>query len=123
MRWPLTIHNSWRGARFLREHAFESVNVRDAARVAGMARRQFERLFVSLIGRAPKAEVLRLRLEYAKKLLIDTNWTLSQIADKAGFKSAAYLNAMFVDKIQMTPGKFRQNAKLKSTDPILNWPR
>jgi LacI family transcriptional regulator len=100
------------GARFLREHSFESVNIKDAAQIAGMSRRQFERLFLSYIGRSPKAEVLRLRLEYAKKLLADTNWTLSQIADKTGFKSAAYLHAVFSQKVKMTPGKFRQSAIL-----------
>jgi LacI family transcriptional regulator len=96
------------GARFLREHAFEAVNVKDAARIAGMSRRQFERLFVEYVGRAPKAEVLRLRLERAKKLLLDTNWSLSRIADQTGFKSAAYLHAVFSQKIKMTPGKFRK---------------
>lgn len=102
------------GARFLREHAFEAVSVADAARIAGMSRRQFERLFMKYVGRAPKAEVLRLRLEHVKKLLVDTNWPLSRIADQTGFKSGAYLHAVFSQKMKMTPGKLRKNAKLKS---------
>jgi LacI family transcriptional regulator len=102
------------GARFLREHAFEAVQVVDAARLAGMSRRQFERLFMKYVGRAPKAEVLRLRLEHVKKLLVDTDWPLSRIADQTGFKSAAYLHAVFSQKMKMTPGKLRKNARLKS---------
>jgi LacI family transcriptional regulator len=102
------------GARFLREHAFESVNVKELARVAGMSRRQFERLFADHVGRPPKAEILRLRLEHVKKLLADTNWTLSQVAEKTGFNSAAYLHAVFTKKIKMTPGKFRHSVKIGS---------
>ena len=103
------------GARFLREHVFEAVNVKDVARAAGMSRRQFERLFAAHVGRAPKAEILRLRLEYAKKLLADTNWTLAEIAEKTGFNSANYLHAVFSEKNKITPGKFRQSAKPKSS--------
>jgi LacI family transcriptional regulator len=102
------------GARFLREHVFDVITVNDVARAAGMSRRQFERLFSAHVGRAPKAELLRLRLEHAKKLLAGTDWTLAQVAEKTGFSSAGYLHAVFSQKTTMTPGSFRQQAKLQS---------
>lgn len=102
------------GARFLREHAFDPITVNDAARAAGMSRRVFERRFAIQMGRAPKAEVLRLRLERAKSLLASTDWSLAEIAERTGFKYGGYLHAVFTDKVGMTPGQFRKEAKAES---------
>jgi LacI family transcriptional regulator len=99
------------GVQFMREHAFEKITVQDIVRAAGISRRAFERRFAKMVGRAPKAEILRLRLECAKKLLTETNWTLAQIARKTGFKYGEHLHVMFSQKTGITPGKFRQNAK------------
>src|SRR5580698_145651 len=103
------------GARFLREHAFDPITVNDAARAAGMSRRVFERRFATQMGRAPKAEVLRLRIERAKALLANTDWPLAKIAERTGFKHGGYLHAVFGDKMGMTPGQFRKQAKLESS--------
>jgi LacI family transcriptional regulator len=99
------------GARFLREHLFEAITVNDMARAAGMSRRVFERRFVSQIGRAPKAELLRLRIERVKELLADTDWPLAQISERTGFKHSEYLHTVFTQKTGTTPGKFRTAAK------------
>ncbi|HEX4350205.1 MAG TPA: XylR family transcriptional regulator, partial [Verrucomicrobiae bacterium] len=83
------------GTRFMREHAFQAININEVAKAAGMSRRVFERRFVAQVGRAPKAEVLRLRLERVKDLLADTDWTLAQIAERTGFKYSEYLHTVF----------------------------
>ncbi len=110
------------GARFLRDHVFEPISVNDMARAAGMSRRVFERRFVSQIGRAPKAEVLRLRLERVKELLTDTDWPLAQISERTGFKHTEYLHTVFTQKTGATPGKFRAAAKAASREPALPEP-
>lgn len=102
------------GARFLREHAFDAITVNDAARAAGMSRRVFERRFAAQMGRAPKAEVLRIRLERAKTLLANTDWPLAKIAERTGFKYGGYLHAVFGEKMGMTPGQFRKRVKMES---------
>lgn len=99
------------GAHFMREHLFEPISVNDIARAAGMSRRVFERRFTIRVGRAPKAEVQRLRLERVKELLVETDWTLGQIAEKTGFKYSEYLHTVFTQKTGVTPGKFRKDAQ------------
>jgi LacI family transcriptional regulator len=106
------------GIRFLREHAFETLTVNDMARAAGMSRRVFERQFIAQIGRPPKSEVLRLRLERVKQLLENTEWTLAQIAERTGFKYSEYLHAVFTQKTGVTPGKFRNNLKRTSKSRV-----
>jgi LacI family transcriptional regulator len=99
------------GARFMREHVFENITTNDMARAAGMSRRVFERRFLTQVGRSPKAEVLRLRLDRVKDLLTNTDWNLAQIAERTGFKYAEYLHSVFSQKIGLTPGKFRRKGK------------
>jgi LacI family transcriptional regulator len=55
-----------------------------------------------------------LRLEKVKELLTDTNWNLSQIAEKTGFNYGEYLHTVFTLKLGITPGKFRRHAKITS---------
>jgi LacI family transcriptional regulator len=104
------------GTRFLRAHAFEAITMNDVARAAGISRRAFERRFVAHVGRAPKAEAMRLRMERVKELLVNTDWPLAQIARKTGFKHSEYLHRSFTKRIGTTPGKFRKRAKLASGD-------
>jgi LacI family transcriptional regulator len=102
------------GLRFLREHVFDPITMAVVARAAGMSLRVFERRFVEQMGRPPKAEMLRLRLERAKQLLADTDWSLAEIAEKTGFKYGEYLHSVFTQKLRITPGKFRRQADLAS---------
>jgi len=106
------------GLRFIRDHAFDPITINEVAKVASMCRRVFERRFAAKMGRSPKAEVVRLRLEKVKQLLTDTDWNLSQIAEKTGFNYGEYLHTVFTQKIGVTPGEFRRNAKLASRDRV-----
>ncbi|MDE3068671.1 MAG: XylR family transcriptional regulator [Verrucomicrobiota bacterium] len=105
------------GTRYLRQHLFESLTVNDVARAAGMSRRVFERRFAAQVGRPPKAEALRLRLERVKELLTDTDWPLAQIAEKTGFKYSQHLHELFARKTGITPGRFRIRARLDYARP------
>ncbi|MGO9245256.1 MAG: XylR family transcriptional regulator [Verrucomicrobiia bacterium] len=103
------------GLRFIREHAFDPITINEVAKAAGMCRRVFERRFAAQMGRSPKAEVLRLRLERVKQLLADTDWNLARIAERTGFNYAEYLHTVFTQKIGITPGEFRRQAELVSS--------
>jgi LacI family transcriptional regulator len=102
------------GLRFIRDHAFDPITINEVAKMASMCRRVFERRFAAKMGRSPKAEVVRLRLEKVKQLLTDTDWNLSQIAEKTGFNYGEYLHTVFTQKTGITPGEFRRHAKLSA---------
>lgn len=111
------------GLRFLRENAFHRLDVSEVARAAGLSRRVLERRFLARVGRSPKAEVIRLRLERAKELLHETHWPLAEIAEKTGFTHAEYLHAVFTGKTGMTPGAFRKRRQAAADQPSFRQPR
>jgi LacI family transcriptional regulator len=100
------------GVQLIRKRALDPITVDEVARAAGMSRRVFERRFARQVGRSPKAEIVRLRLERAKELLADTDWSLAEIAGRTGFKYGEYLHTVFTHKLGLTPGAFRRRRQL-----------
>ncbi len=93
--------------RFIREHACDGIDVDDVARSAQAHRTTLKRRFEKLVGRSPKAEIMRLQLRRVKELLRETDFTLVRIADLAGFRHPEYMSALFKRKEGITPGQYR----------------
>jgi LacI family transcriptional regulator len=94
--------------RFIREHPCESIAVKDVLAHVPMSRRSLERGFRRLLGTSPHAEILRVRLERVKELLVSTDETLSRIAELTGFEHAEYMSHLFREKVGFTPGEYRK---------------
>jgi len=94
-------------AHFIREHACEGIDVGDVLRAVPLSRSTLERRFAAIMGRSPKEEILRVRLNRAKQLLVETDFSLSLIAEKLGLEHTEYFGRIFKKKFGLTPGRFR----------------
>ncbi len=101
-------------ARFIREHACEGIDVSDVLRAIPMSRSSLDRRFIKMLGRSPKDEILRVRLNRVKQLLAETDFPLSLIAEKTGFEHIEYLSRIFKKKIGMTPSAFRSRSLIEN---------
>jgi two-component system response regulator YesN len=54
--------------------------------------------------------LIRLRISKAKRLLLETDDKISDIALKVGFHDAAYFNKVFKRETGITPNTFRQSS-------------
>ncbi|HXF09284.1 MAG TPA: DNA-binding transcriptional regulator [Desulfuromonadaceae bacterium] len=97
--------------RFVRERACEGIDVGDLVRAIPLSRSALERRFIKVIGRSPKEEIMRVRLNRAKQLLAETNFSIEFIAEKIGFERAEYLSRIFKKKTGMTPFHFRRQSR------------
>jgi LacI family transcriptional regulator len=100
--------------RFLREHACEGLRLKEAPSQILLSLRTLERRTYELLGRSPREEVMRVRLERAKQLLTETDLLVGVIAAKSGFSQAKYFSQAFHAKLGVTPGQYRQDTQ-KST--------
>ena len=73
-----------------------------------MSERSFQRIFTKETGSTPARFVETARLEFAKNLLITTNWPLARIASRSGFNSLDTLHRSFIKHLGTTPGFFRE---------------
>lgn len=104
--------------RFIREHACEGIQVPDLVRVAALSRTVLERRFAALVGCSPKAEIIRVQLARARQLLGETDRSLSDIAERSGFKHPEYFNALFRLKVGVTPGRYRRQVQQSSNGSV-----
>lgn len=96
---------------FIREHVSEGIDVNDVLERMVVSRSTLERLFRKWLGRTPKEEIRRLRIDRVKQLLLDTDYTLWEIARLAGFQTEPQLIVAFKSLVGQTPGRFRQAAR------------
>lgn len=92
---------------YIRKHATSGISVEDILKVVPMSRSSLERKMRATLHRSPNQEINRVRLEMAKRLLLDTDLTLDQIAHKCGFAHAQYFSSLFKSEFLTTPGVWR----------------
>jgi LacI family transcriptional regulator len=94
--------------RYLREHAYDDIDVADVLKTVTVSRRVLERRFLRIVGRTPHAELARLRIERVKEFLADTDLNLDVISRRAGFRHPEYLSVAFKKSTGRTPSAFRR---------------
>lgn len=93
--------------QIIRRERGRGLSVADVAAEVAVSRRYLERRFRTLIGRTVLEEIQLVRLEYAKRLLLETSHPISTVADMTGFGSSAYFSQFFQKRVGVTPRKFR----------------
>ncbi len=96
---------------FLHHHASQPCTVDDVVRQLQISRRSLEIRFRRAVGRSLNDEIQRLRLERAKRLLVETDLPLSQVAESAGYGTPSYLTQVFRKRMHTTPARFRRQAR------------
>ncbi len=96
--------------RFISGHLREPIGVDDVARAVGVSRRTLETRFRGRMGITIAAEVRRLRIEQAKRLLAG-HATIREIAREAGFGTTKQLSQVFRRDLDTTPRDYRRQIK------------
>ena len=100
-----------RAVQFIREHACAGINVGDVLRAVPLSRRVLEQRFQRMLGHTPREEILHVRLNRVKQLLMETDLPLYLIADRTGFEHVEYLSVVFKRETGKTPSGFRATAQ------------
>ena len=94
--------------RYIRADPSRTMTVNDVAGKAGLCRRALELRFRNLLGRSPAAEIRRVRIAHAIRLLQHTNLSVGTVAERSGFNSSEYMASVFRAQLAMTPLHFRK---------------
>jgi transcriptional regulator GlxA family with amidase domain len=86
----------------------EPLSTDEIAQLAGVSRRQLERLFKQYLGSLPSRYYLELRLQRARQLLRDTNYSIVQVGLMCGFSSGSHFSTAFGALFGNTPREERQ---------------
>lgn len=75
---------------------------------SGVSEQHLCRLFRSALGSRPMEYVAKRRIQTAKELLTDTEYSVDEIAERVGFCSGSYFCKLFKRYEGMTPTQFRR---------------
>ena len=82
------------------------------AQKMGISEVYLRKLFLSNLGSTPKQYILDLRIKKAKKMLVESNYTVMKISEKCGFSSPYHFCRIFKEKIGMTPTEYANFNKI-----------
>ena len=72
-----------------------------------------ERRFRSVLGRSINEEIARLRVERAKRLLVESNTRMKHLAAEAGFRDAMQMCTVFKRVEGITPSEYRRRRRME----------
>lgn len=106
-----------RGVRLIVSGALDQGNEMELAARLGVSARHLRRVFVAHVGVTPDQLARSRRAHFARRLLDDTDLTITDIAFTAGFGSLRQLNRACRDVFRATPSELR--ARRRSRDRLV----
>ena len=98
---------------FIRDHACEPINIDGVAAFAGLSRSVLQRKFRTTFHRTIHEAIIKARLKRASELLVGTDISMIDVAEKSGFKHCEYMAAVFKSHLGKTPSQIRNEAQLR----------
>jgi YesN/AraC family two-component response regulator len=93
---------------FMSEHCTENLSRKSVAEILNCSPVSLSRLFSKELGRSFKDEVLKFRIDRAKKLLHENGKTVTNVAFEVGYRDPNYFIATFRRVTGITPGQYRR---------------
>ncbi|PSJ43911.1 AraC family transcriptional regulator [Zobellella taiwanensis] len=86
----------------------EPLGIEELAAYVGLSRRRIERLFQSHLETTPSRYYLELRITHARRLLLQSDDSIANIAVACGFVSSTHFSHCFKDFFGVSPSQARQ---------------
>ena len=93
---------------YLKEHFRENIRLDDIAGIMHLNKNHLVRLFKKSFGISPIAYLIKIRMNYAKKLLLETDMQIKTIAAECGYTEPTFFNNYFKKTFSLTPVAFRR---------------
>lgn len=110
--WKGTKTTVERALALIGEGALDDGNVIRLAERLGLGPRHLTRLFKKFVGASPVQAAQTFRIQRAKRLLNDTDLSITDIAFASGFKSVRRFNASFAELYGRPPSALRRKSAL-----------
>lgn len=93
---------------YIREHYAETITVEALAKLACLSISALERRFKRYLGTTPNQFLNKIRLENARRLLIETNLSILEVAYQCGYTEHSYFSKQFKSQFGLMPSALRE---------------
>lgn len=105
---PTAAKTYWESAaQYIRNNYMYDISVAGVAAVVGVDRSYLYRLFKQYHNRSPQQYLLQCRVDAARQMLLETPYSVTEIAYSCGFKDVATFGRAFRSLTGMSPRAFR----------------
>ena len=100
-------------ARYMQTHYKEKLSLKELGQIFHMSPKYFSVFFQKHFSSNLTEYLTSIRIEYAKKMLLESDSDMELISQQTGFSSSSYFIRMFRRSLGMTPGQYRKKYKFQ----------
>lgn len=100
-----------RAKHFILQNYTDDISIEDIAKASHVSPFHFSRVFKRNTNYSPHQFLLEVRLQNARKLLLDSRLNVTDVGYASGFLNADYFLTLFKKKTGMTPSTFRASPR------------
>lgn len=98
--------------QYIEKNLHEKISVTNLQKKMNMSRSDFATTFKNRLGTSPKQYILTRKFSLAKQLLVTTNLSIKEIAERCGYPDEFFFSRLFKRNFYISPRDFRKG-KLK----------
>lgn len=96
----------------MKRNHYRSISMQEIAKQIHISEKYLYKLFVQKYGKSPKRYFIEIRMEAAKKMLLESSLTIKQIATIEGFSNQSAFSKAFFDFYGCSPTEMRKKERL-----------
>jgi len=97
--------------RFTKRNCYKKISLNDVAQVVYLSPKYLSRVFKERTGKSFSQFRIGIKINEAKKLLVNTGYNINQISEKLGYENTESFIRQFKKLAGFTPTEFRNKAK------------
>lgn len=101
-----------RALRYMENHLSEPIKLETLAQIAGLSPTGLIWKFDCQLKTTPMQYLIRLRMQLAKQLLLESNLTVTRIAEQCGYADVYYFSNAFRQYTGINPTTFRKSPRI-----------
>ena len=95
--------------KFIIKNYNRNIQLKDVANHVFLSPNYFHKLFTQVTGVTPHQYIINQKINAAKKMLLESDATITDIVINCGFSSQSYFNAIFKREVKITPNDYRKS--------------
>ena len=95
--------------KFIVKNYNRNIQLKDVANHVFLSPNYFHKLFTQVTGITPHQYIINQKINAAKKMLLESDATITDIVINCGFSSQSYFNAIFKREVKITPNDYRKS--------------
>lgn len=99
---------------FVEAHFQRKIYLKEPARLINMSEQSFSRFFSKMMGRPFFSFLNEYRINVASRMLLDTDWSVSEICFASGYQSPPFFHQQFKRFMGLSPTQYRKRHAVES---------